>query len=197
MTDKIITISREYGSGGRTIGRKTAEALGIPFYDKEIIDLSAQKSGFDKLIIESHEENIPNSFLYTVAMGGYYVGNMLPDQIYQTEYNVIHEIAEKGPCVIVGRRANYILSDKYDTLNIFIHADIEARCRRAVEEYGADVKDARKIVETIDKQRAKHTSHFTGLKWHDLSNYHLCLDSEKLGIDGCVSVIMKTLEELK
>ncbi len=192
----IITISREYGSGGRQIGKQLSEKLSLPFYDKEIIELSAEKSGFDPNLIERHEENFPNSFLYSVAMGSYYVGTLFPDKIYQVEYNVIKSIAQKGPCVIVGRCANHILKKDFNCLNIFITAEFNARLNRTINEYGAPADQAKSIIETIDKQRARHFRHYTDNNWHDVSTYDLCLNSEVFGIDGCVDFIAKAYDML-
>ena len=193
----IITIGRQCGSGGHTIGKMVAERLGIPFYDKEIIKTVAKRSGLSEHTVEKEGEYSTTSLLFNVAtrgISGFDVANkdnMLVRDIvnaYQTEY--IMELAEKGPCVIVGRSADYILQDRENCLNIFIHGNLADRAERVVNEHGIDPAEAEKHVLERDKKRAKYYRHITDQVWGLAENYDLCLNSSKLGVDGCVAVIL-------
>lgn len=185
----IITIGRQCGSGGHTIGKTVAERLGIPFYDKEIIKTVAQRSGLTEHTVEKEGEySSTTNLLFNVAtrgISGFDVtskDNMLMRDIvnaYQTEY--IKELAEKGPCVIVGRSADYILGDRENCLHIFIHGDLADRAKRVVEEHGVDPLEAEKHVLERDKKRAKYYRHITDQVWGLAQNYDLCLNSSKLG----------------
>ena len=195
--NQIITIGRQCGSGGHTIGNIVAERLGIPFYDKEIIKKVAERSGLAEETVEKEGEYSTTSLLYNVAtrgISGFDVSdknNMLIRDIvnaYQTEY--IKELAEKGPCVIVGRSADYILEDRDNCLNVFIHGDLADREKRVVEEHGIDPAEARKHVLERDKKRAKYYRHITDQVWGFAENYDLCLNSSKLGVEGCVDIIL-------
>lgn len=194
---KIITIGRQCGSGGHTIGKMVSERLGIPFYDKEIIKTVAKRSGLSERTVEKEGEYSTMSLLFNLAtrgISGFDVANkdnmLMRDVVnaYQTEY--IKELAEKGPCVIVGRSADYILEDREDCLHIFIHGDLEDRARRVVEEHGIDPNEAEKHVLDRDKKRSKYYRHITDQVWGHAGNYDLCLNSSKLGIDGCVELIL-------
>ena len=193
----IITIGRQCGSGGHTIGKTVAERLGIPFYDKEIIKTVAERSGLTEHTVEKEGEYSTTSLLFNVAtrgISGFDVAskdNMLVRDIvnaYQTEY--IMELAEKGPCVIVGRSADYILENRANCLHIFIHGDLSDRAKRVVEEHGIDPLEAEKHVLERDKKRAKYYRHITDQVWGQAENYDLCLNSSKFGIDGCVDLIL-------
>ena len=186
MRYPIITISREYGSGGRSIGRKLADELQIPFYDKEIIALTAQKSGFSEEVIAQAEQNKPQSFLY----GLYMTSQALPvnDQVFIVQTRLIREISEKGPCVIVGRCANYVLREHKDCLHVFIHAPVEDRVRRATEVYGVREKNPESLVRREDKRRAAYYSHFTQEKWGHAQSYHMAINSS-IGEERVVRLI--------
>ena len=195
--NNVITIGRQCGSGGHTIGRIVAEQLEIPLYDKEIIQTVAKRSGLAEETVEKEGEYSTTSLLYNVAtrgISGYDVANrdnmLLRDIVnaYQTEY--IRELAEKGPCVIVGRSADYILRNRENCLNIFIHGDLSDRVARVTEEHGVDPAEAQKHVLDRDKKRAKYYRHITDQIWGLAENYDLCLNSSKLGIDGCVELIL-------
>ncbi len=199
MENGIITISREYGSGGREIARRTAEKLGIPFYDKELIYRAADESGFTPEFVAEKEQRLGKGFFFNFAIGGIY-GMAYPrepemkelpvvEQIYLAQKKVIEELAEKGPCIFVGRCADYILKERTNLLKVFIYADRKARECRAVEQYGRVEENVSQVVRQIDKQRRLHYEAYTTQNWGDRSNYHLMLDSEAFGIDGCVSVI--------
>ena len=188
MGNRIITISREFGSGGRTIGRKVAEQLGIPCYDAELIHKIAQQSGFSENYIKDAGEYTPGGFLAS-AFANRSMGPTNEDYLWKVQYQIITELAEKGPCVIVGRCADYILKDKADCLNVFIHADMQYRADRIVREYGEREESPEQRLKNKDKRRAAYHRFYTNMKWGYAQNYHLTLDSGVLGIDKCVEVI--------
>ena len=188
MRNRIITISREFGSGGRTIGKKVAEKLGIPCYDAELIQKIAQQSGFSENYIKDAGEYTPGGFLAS-AFANRSMGPTNEDYLWKIQYQIITELAEKDPCVIVGRCADYILKDKADCLNVFIHADMQYRAERIVREYGEREESPEQRLRDKDKRRAAYHRFYTNMKWGHAQNYHLCLDSGVLGIDKCVEVI--------
>ena len=163
---KIITIGRELGSGGRTIGKMVANKLGIPYYDRELIDAAADKSGLSKTMIETTEQKITNSLLYNIAMGTFQGYGILKDadkgtlplseQVYVAQKEVIEGYANEGSCVIVGRCADQILSERDDVLKVFIYADLDKRVEKSIKDYGFAKDEARKKVKTSDKERARH-----------------------------------------
>ena len=158
MTNKVITISRMFGSGGRTIGKAVAQRLGIPYYDKELVDAVAK------------------------------------DKLYVCQTNVIRDLADKGPCVIVGRCADYILKDRPDCLHIFIHADMEHRAARVRERYGETSKPMEKRLQEKDSKRKIYYKHYTNRNWGEAQNYHLCLNSGLIGVDKCTDIICDVAE---
>ena len=188
MKNRIITISREFGSGGRTIGKRTAEALGIPCYDRELIQKLAAKSAFSEVYIEDTGESAPGGFLASAFSHRYGEPNNA-DYLWKVQYQVITELAEQGPCVIVGRCADYILQDKADCLRVFIHADMKFRARRIVEEYGEREASPEQRLREKDKRRAAYHRFYTDMKWGHAQNYDLTLNSGTLGIDRCVDII--------
>lgn len=188
MKNRIITISREFGSGGRTIGKKVAEKLGIPCYDAELIHKIAQQSGFSENYIKDAGEYTPGGFLAS-AFANRSMGPTNEDYLWKIQYQIITKLAEKGPCVIVGRCADYILKDKADCLKSFIHADMQYRAERIVREYGEREESPEQRLRDKDKRRAAYHRFYTNMKWGHAQNYHLCLDSGVLGIDKCVEVI--------
>ena len=188
----IITISRQYGSGGRLIGQKLAERLGIPFYDKELITLAAEESGFAEHLFEKNDRNITNSLLYSLSMYGNTMGLYdmpLNDKLFIAQSKTIQNVAEKGPCVIVGRCADYVLRNKPNVLNVFIHSDMESKVRRVVEDYGVESDNVVELINKTDKRRANYYNYYTGQKWGRLENFDLTVDSSKLGIDGTAEFI--------
>ncbi len=199
MKKRIITIGREYGSGGHVIGEKVAKSLGLKFYDKELIELVARQSGYAEKFIEHNAENRDNrtaAAMYSAFAHADYAIGMFSnfnvssaDQLFTMQSKLIMELAEKDSCVIVGRCADYILRKRVDVLNVFVHADIKIREQRAVEEYGIDVDHVKKEVSWQDKTRASHYKYYTESDWGLAKNYHISLDSELFGIDGCVSII--------
>ena len=195
MSGKIITISREFGSGGRSIGREVATRLGIPFYDKELVDQIALESGFAPQYIEEHGEHAPSrsrlSYVFShQGVPGVMNGMSTADFLWSIQCNVILQLAEKGPCVIVGRNADYILKDRKDCLDVFIHADKEFRADRIVRLYGESEKSPETRLQEKDKRRKVNYQHYTGRTWGQATNYDLCLNSGVLGIDTCVDIIV-------
>lgn len=196
---QIITVGRQFGSGGRTIAKKLAERLGIEYYDKEIITIAARESGISPDIFEKVDEAAANSLLYSMVIGMYattsHVTNFgeisINDKIFRIQTEIIEDIASKGPCVIVGRCADYILRENPDLLNTFIYSDIEDRIRRATEDYNIQSKNMKEYILKSDKKRANYYNFYTGKKWGAISNYDICLSSSTIGIDGCVDVLEK------
>ena len=188
MKNRVITISREFGSGGRTIGKKVAEQLGIPCYDAEIIQEMVKETGFTPEYVKEAGEYTPGNFLSS-AFSNRLFGPTNEDILWEHQYKVITELAQKGPCVIVGRCADYILQDKADCLKVFIHADIDFRARRIVEVYGEREQSPEDRLRDKDKRRAAYHRFYTDMKWGYAQNYHLTLNSGVLGIDQCVKII--------
>lgn len=194
--DRIITISREFGSGGRVIGKKLAEKLAIPFYDKVIIDKAAEESGLSPEFIEQAEQKLTSSMLFNFVTFGYQHPDYKPlsDQVYIAEHNVIKEFASRGPCVIVGRCADSILKEDYDCLNIFVYAGMSFKVQRCVDEYGISLKDAEREIKERDKQRSRHYQYYSEQIWGSKNNYDLCVNSGILGIDGSVELIKSFID---
>ena len=195
METKIITISREFGSGGRTIGHMVAEKLGIPFYDKELVDHIALESGFAPKYIEEHGEHAPGKSAFSYAFShqsipGVMNGLSTADFLWNVQCGVILQLAEKGPCVIVGRNADYILKDHENCLHVFVHANKDFRADRIVRLYGESEKSPSVRLAAKDKRRRVNYHHYTGRTWGASHNYDICLDSSKLGIEACVDVIV-------
>ena len=204
MKNLIITISRQYGSGGRKIGQQLAQELNIPFYDKEIIDLAAKESGLAVDFIRGQEQQLTQSLLFSIVTNftsnsSAFNPNMLSlsDQVYLAEAKAIRELADKGPCVMVGRCADWVLEKDYDVLRVFVCAPIEDRCRRAVEEYGDKPENIQKAVQSIDKQRARYCQHYCDKAWEDADNYDLCLNSGTISIENCVAIIKDAYQQLQ
>lgn len=202
MEKKIITISRQFGSGGRTIGRAVAEKLGVPFYDKELVDQIAMESGFDPKYVAEHGEHAPGKSVFSYAFApqgvpGVMQGLSAADFLWNIQCGVILQLAEKGPCVIVGRNADYILKDRPDVLHIFIHADMDYRADRIVRLYGESEKAPVARLQEKDKRRKLNYQHYTGRDWGKAENYDLCLNSGALGEDACVDFIVHTIQNSK
>ena len=192
---KIITIGREYGSGGRTIGKLVAQKLGVPYYDRELVDEAAKHSGLAVEAIEENDQIVTRSFLYDLAIGTSYgyvnqtgASLDLNTQVFLAQRDVILKFAET-PCVIVGRCADYILRDRSDVLRVFIYADKKSRVKRIVEEYGEDPSKAEKLMTQSDKRRARHYEEFTDSIWGARRNYDMLLNSGALGIEKTADVI--------
>lgn len=188
MKNRIITISREFGSGGRTIGKKVAENLGIPCYDRELIHKIAQESGFAEEYIQDAGEYSPGGFLAS-ALSNRSFGLTNEDYLWEIQWKIITELAEKESCVIVGRCADYILRDKADCLTAFIHASMDYRADRIVRVYGEREVSPQERLRDKDKRRAAYHRFYTDMKWGDAKNYQITLDSGKLGIEQCVKIL--------
>ena len=187
MQNRVITISREFGSGGRTIGKKVAEELGIPCYDSELLQKIAEESGFDENYIKDAGEYAPGGFLAS-AFSHRGAGPNNADYLWEIQYKIITELAEKGPCVIVGRCADYILRDKADCLKVFVHADLSFRAERIIKEYGERDVSPEQRLKDKDKRRAAYYRFYTDMKWGHAQNYDITLNSGTLGIDKCVAI---------
>ena len=201
MDQFVITIGRQFGSGGRSIGQKLAEKLGISFYDKELISLAAKESGINPEVFENVDEKAANSLLYSLSMGMYSFGSGfsvmgdLPvnDKLYLLQHKLIKEIAERESCVIVGRCADYVLRENPNCVNLFIYANIEFRKEEAVKRHGIDAARAEHIINKTDKSRANYYSFYSGQKWGMVENYDLCIDSSKLSEESIVDLIVQYL----
>ena len=202
MEKKIITISREFGSGGRTIGHMVAEKLGIPFYDKELVDHVAMESGFAPKFIEENSEHAPGKTMFSYAFAhhgapGVMNGLSVVDFLWNVQCSVILQLAEKGPCVIVGRNADYILKDRKDCLHTFIHANKDFRADRIVRLYGESEKSPAARLDEKDKRRKANYQHYTGRTWGKAQNYDISLDSSVLGIEECADIIVNIVKTSK
>jgi cytidylate kinase len=202
MEKKIITISREFGSGGRTVGRMVAEKLGIPFYDKELVDQIALESGFAPKYIEEHGEHAPSKSLFSYAFApqgvpGVMNGLSTADFLWSIQCNVILQLADKGPCVIVGRNADYILKDRQDALHAYIFADIAFRADRIVRLYGESEKSPEVRLQEKDKRRRLNYQHYTGRTWGASQNYDICLDTGVIGVERCADILVNLVKDLK
>lgn len=200
MTNKIITISREYGSGGRTVGELLAKKLGVPFYDKEMVNAMAEECGFSHDFIEEIGEyaSVTNSFLFSIAVSSRLEGttNMMSaaDQLYACQANYIRELAEKGPCVIVGRCADYILRDHPNAFHAFCYADMDFRAKHMAENYGKAQNNMPKWLKEKDNRRKVYYKHYTGRNWGDPHNYDICLNTSLLTIEGAADVLANLVE---
>lgn len=198
MGDRIIiSIGRQYGSGGREIGRKLAELFNIDFYDKELITLAAKQSGFSEEILKENDENHNGSFLYSLVMGTYAGGNNLPlnHKLFLAQFDTIKKLAEEKSCVIIGRCADYALEYDPNCVKVFVHADLDTRIKRAVNEYGDDADKVEEIIKKTDKKRESYYNFYTGKKWGNMENYDITLNSSFSGIDGAVRVIADLVRE--
>ena len=188
MKNRVITISREFGSGGRTIGRKVAEKLGIPCYDSELIQELEKETGFAADYVKEAGEYAPGGFLAS-ALSNRMFGPTNEDILWAHQYKVITALAEKGPCVIVGRCADFILREKADCLTAFIHADMSFRAKRIVEVYGQRQDSPQKRLQDKDRRRAAYYQFYTDTQWGQARNYHIALDSGVLGIERCAELL--------
>ena len=203
MANKIYTIGREFGSGGKQVGEKLAERLGIKLYDKELLQQAAKDSGFCEEIFENHDEKPTNSLLYSLVMDTYSVSGYsaapfldmpLNHKVFLAQFETIKKIAEQESCVIVGRCADYALAENPDCINVFIHADMDFRIRNICKKLDVTDNKARDIINKTDKQRASYYNYYTSKKWGDAKSYNLSLDAGKIGIDNCVEMILKYRE---
>ena len=203
----IITIGRQFGSGGREIGEMVADHFGIKCYDKELLSRAAKESGFCEEMIQNHDERPTNSFLYNLVMDTYsfgynsssFVDMPISHKVFLAQFDTIKKIAEEGPCVIVGRCADYALSDYDNVLNIFIHADEEFKVQRIKERFDDITTDdkARDMMNKKDKQRQSYYNYYSSKKWGRADSYDLSINSSILGIDGTVKFIIQYIEDFE
>ena len=195
MTKRIITISREFGSGGRFIGEEVAKKLGIKYYDKDIIGQIAEQSGFSPEYIRENAELSPKKGLFAYAFAGRDItGKSVEDMVYEAQRKVIMEIAEKESCVIIGRNADFILKDRDDVLNVFIHGAESEKVKRICKLYHVTETDAIKMMTDIDKRRMTNYRFYTDQKWGMAGNYTLSLNSSQLGYDRCEQIVIECME---
>ena len=195
----IITISRQYGSQGRTVGREIAKRFNIPYYDRELISLASKESGFSEDLFDQLDKRATNSFLYSLTMFGSagLNGLSLTDQLYITQRNIIRKVASEGSCVIVGRCADYILRKEPELFNFFIKAPIEARLEHCKNDPRVPENPTKETIEKLDKQRAAYYNFYTGQVWGNVSNYDLCLDSSRLGVSKTVDMIIDFIDTVQ
>ena len=201
-TNTIITIGRQFGSGGREIGYMVAEKLGIKLYDKEMLQRAAQDSGICEELFESHDEKPSNSFLYSLVMDTYSMGysgstyNDMPinHKIFLAQFDAIKKIADEGPCILVGRCADYALEGYPNLLSVFIHADLDARIKRIANKYDLTDAKAKDLIIKTNKKRASYYNYYTDKRWGDADSYDVCLDSSVLGLEGTAEAIIKLIE---
>ena len=199
----IITIGRQAGSGGREIGEKLSQHFGIPFFDRELLSRAAKESGFCEEMIQMHDEKPTNSFLYNLVMDTYsfgyntstFVDMPISHKVFLAQFDTVKKIADEGPCVIVGRCADYALSDYENVLRLFIYADDEDRSKRLMDRYKLEEKDAVDLMNKTDKKRASYYNYYSSKKWGHAESYDLCINSSCLGIDGTVKLIIQAVEE--
>lgn len=199
----VITIARQYGSGGREVGMRLAEVLGIKSYDRELITMAAQKSGMSSEILNHADEKATNSLLYTLALGSSYygaasIGTDVPinDKLFITQSQIIRDLVAEGPCIIIGRCSDYVLRTNPARFSVFIYAPIEARIRRVIERGAAKTeKEARDLISRTDKRRINYYNYYTGRKWGSPDNYNMMLDSSFLGIEGSARAIADVYRE--
>ena len=202
--NKVITITRQFGSGGREIGKKLAEAYGIPFYDNEIISRAAKDTGFAEAAFERAEDKASNSLLYSIAMGMNvfssqdvgFSGLSLDDRIFLAQSKVIRNVAKEGPCVIVGRCADYILKNQENVVNLFIRATLDFRIKRAIEVEGIPKEKSAEMVMKKDKSRANYYKYDSGERWDNVLNYDFAIRSDLCGIDGTVACLKAYLDQM-
>ena len=188
--NRVVTISREFGSGGRTIGKQVAERLGIPCYDQELIEKIAETSGLSKdFIAERGEYTLKGGWLANAFADRSMNGLSVQDYLWTIQRKTIIELAEAGPCVIVGRCADFILNGRADCLKVFIHADMEKRARRIVERYGESDVSPEKRLRDKDIRRSAYYRFYTDVEWGIAKNYDIALDSGVIGIERCVEII--------
>ncbi len=198
----VITVGRQYGCGGRAICKKLSEALGIPFYDRELIEYASNKSGISSDVLEQYDEKATNSLLYSLSLSSYsHLGSSfhapnlpLNDQLFIAQSEAIKELAEKGPCIILGRCSDYVLKERDDVLKVFLYCDEDIRIKTTSERLGIPESKAKDIVKKTDKRRASYYNYYTQLKWGDIKNFDLALNS-KVGDDKVVEMIIKCYNE--
>ena len=201
----IITIGRQFGSGGREIGKKVAEYFGIKFYDKDLLTRAAKESGFCEEMIQSHDERPTNSFLYNLVMDTYsfgynsssFVDMPISHKVFLAQFDTIKKIADEGPCVIVGRCADYALADRDNVIDLFIFGNEETKIKRIMEKYSLSEAKAKDMMIKKDKQRQSYYNYYTSKKWGRADSYDLCINSSVLGEEGTVKLISQYVEDFE
>ena len=202
-TNSVITIGRQFGSGGRQVGELLAKRLNIPYYDKQLLAEASKDSGICEEMFEDHDEKPTRSLLFSLVTGmqvrgdagTMYMDMPLNHKIFLAQFDAIRRIASEGPCVIVGRCADYVLKDKKNAISVFIKADMASRMERAVQRYGVNPDKAEEAVRRADKQRASYYNYYATATWGDVNNYDLCLDTGKLGVNGTVELLMEFIRQ--
>lgn len=202
-TKTIITIGRQYGSAGRQIGRALAEELGIKCYDKELLDRAAKDSGMCQELFENHDEKPTSSFLYSLVMDTYSFGYSsaafsdmpINQKVFLAQFETIKKIASEGPCIMIGRCADYALADFDNCLSVFIHADLPTRIRRIAKLYDLTDAKAKDKILKADKKRSSYYNYYTSKKWGDVDSYDMAIESGKMGIDGTIEIILKAIQQ--
>ncbi len=196
MKNTIVTISRQFGSGGKNVGEKLSKALNIPFYDKEIIKQSSEDSGISESFFENTENTGISSLLYGLSTTGTYFDLPIDVKVYLAQSKSIKDIAKKGSCIFVGRCSNYVLKNQPDLLNVFVYANLEDRVKRISKLYSLSGREAKDLIIKTDKKKETYYQHFTGDKFGNFENFNLCIDSGFFGIDETVKIIKQTYEKL-
>ena len=197
MSRRIVTISREFGSGGRFIGEELAKRLGIAYYDKEIIAKVAEETGLAKEFVEQNGEYAPSKSIFSYAFIGRGVdGASISDYVAKIQREVILEAAEKEPCVIVGRGSNYILKERTDCMNVFIHGDMKAKTERIMKLYEKSEEEAKNLIHVTDKKRSVNHKYYTEQDWGAAKNYTISLNSNEIGYDRCIDLLESLYREL-
>ncbi len=202
MKKTIVTISRQFGSGGRTVGHLVAQALNIPFYDKELVEQIALESGFAPKFVEEHGEHSPGKTFFSYAFSpqgvpGVMNGMSTADFLWHIQCGTILQLAEQGPCVIVGRNADYILKDRQDVLHTYIHADMDFRADRIVRLYGESEKSPMARLQEKDKRRKVNYQHYTGRTWGDANNYDISLNTGVIGVENAAKIIVDIVKNFE
>ena len=201
----VITIGRQFGSGGREIGEKVAEYFGIKYYDKDLLTRAAKESGFCEEMIKNHDEKPTNSFLYNLVMDTYsfgynsssFVDMPISHKVFLAQFDTIKKIADEGPCVIVGRCADYALADRKNVLHLFIYGDEETKIKFVMNKYNLTESKARDMIIKKDKQRQSYYNYYSSKKWGRADSYDLCINSGVLGLDGTVKLITQYVEDFE
>ena len=201
-TSSIITIGREFGSAGSDIGQALAKHFGIKYYDKELLEHAANESGICRELFDHHDEKPTNSFLYSLVMDSYSFGYSstgftdmpMNHKIFLAQFDAIKKLAEEGPCVMVGRCADYALAENPNCFSVFVHADLDWRVSRVSADLLKSTKEAKEMIQKTDKSRSSYYNYYTSKEWGAVESYDMSLDSSRLGIDGCVDMILKAIE---
>lgn len=201
----IITIGRQAGSGGREIGERLAQYFNIPYFDKELLTRAAKESGYCEEMIQLHDEKPTNSFLYNLVMDTYsfgynastFVDMPISHKIFLAQFDTVKKIASEGPCVIVGRCADYALNDYDNVIKLFIYADEKDRIDRVMKSHDLSLKESKDIIAKTDKQRQSYYNYYSSKKWGKAESYDLCINSSLLGIEGTVKLIVQAIEDFE